>query len=161
MKIESIIRRKGGTVVTLGGATYEFKPDESGRHVAEIDNIEHLGRLLDIKEGYRVAEGEAPLPAQKLNTEKTDTNTLAPVHNPDAGNPVKDESEGEQDSKQADETADEGQQEGEQVEGEAGDDEEPQELDREALAVQFEEKFGRRPHNRWSAERIQQELQGE
>lgn len=56
MLIESIIRRPKGTHVDLGdGVTYSFLPDEAGRHVAEVDDDEHIAAFLRISEGYRLA----------------------------------------------------------------------------------------------------------
>lgn len=52
--IESIIRRKGGTKVTLGGTTYHFTPDDEGRHVAEVSKNAHIQRFLSITEGFRL-----------------------------------------------------------------------------------------------------------
>lgn len=62
MKIESIIRREGGTQVDLDGESYHFKADDAGRHVADVVNSDHVARFLAIPEGYRVimsAEDEA------------------------------------------------------------------------------------------------------
>lgn len=59
MLIESIIRRKKGTQVILGDRHYDFQPDKTGRHVAEVKFPSHLGTLLSIKEGYRLADVEA------------------------------------------------------------------------------------------------------
>jgi hypothetical protein len=58
MLVESIIKRKKGTQVVLGDKTYHFQPDKDGRHVADVKLPSHLGTLLSIKEGYRLAEVE-------------------------------------------------------------------------------------------------------
>ena len=58
MLVESIIKRKKGTQVVLGDRHYHFLPDKDGRHVAEVKLPSHLGTLLSIKEGYRLAEVE-------------------------------------------------------------------------------------------------------
>lgn len=58
MKIESIIKRKEGTTVTLDGETYHFKPNKQGDHVAEVDEPEHIAVLLAIVEGYRSYDNE-------------------------------------------------------------------------------------------------------
>lgn len=55
MLIESIIRRKSGTSVTLGESTYKFRVDDAGRHVAEVDDQAHVATLLAIKDGFRLA----------------------------------------------------------------------------------------------------------
>ncbi|MCW2275138.1 hypothetical protein GJ654_10415 [Rhodoblastus acidophilus] len=70
MKIESIIRRAGGSHIPLWGETYHFVPTPapSGPHIADVTNPEHIGRFLSITEGFRVAkdQGEAaPAPAPK------------------------------------------------------------------------------------------------
>lgn len=50
MKIESIIKRAKGHSVELGENTYEFLPPD---YLAEVENPDHIGRLLSIVEGYR------------------------------------------------------------------------------------------------------------
>lgn len=70
MKIESIIRRPGGSHIPLWGETYHFVPTPapSGPHVAEVNDPEHIGRFLSITEGFRVAKDQAepaPVPAPK------------------------------------------------------------------------------------------------
>lgn len=50
MLIESIIKREGGTTVTLDGATYKFALP---KHVAEVADVKHATHLLSIKEGFR------------------------------------------------------------------------------------------------------------
>jgi hypothetical protein len=61
MKIESIIKRDPPTEIDLDGTVYKFKPDEHGRHVAEVTDKHHIARLLAISEGYQLADDE-PLP---------------------------------------------------------------------------------------------------
>ena len=64
MKIESLIKRKGGSVVEMDAPsrTYHFAP-VSGKHedphVAEVEEQSHIRALLRIREGFRVLEGEA------------------------------------------------------------------------------------------------------
>lgn len=68
MRIESILRRKGGTKVTLDGVEYHFKPDPDGREFADVTNEEHIGVFLSIREGYRLAGSKTqaePPPAVK------------------------------------------------------------------------------------------------
>lgn len=64
MKIECILKRAGGTKVSLGAALYHFKPDDEDRHVAEVENQDHVKVFLNIAEGYRSLD---PLPAQKVS----------------------------------------------------------------------------------------------
>ena len=59
MRIESLLRRKSGTKVTLDGVEYHFKPEPDGREFADVTNQDHIGIFLSIREGYRLA-GEAP-----------------------------------------------------------------------------------------------------
>lgn len=64
MKIESLIKRKGGSVVEMDAPsrTYHFAP-VSGKHedphVAEVEEQSHIRAMLRIREGFRVLEGEA------------------------------------------------------------------------------------------------------
>lgn len=64
MKIESLIKRKGGSVVEMDAPsrTYHFAP-VSGKHedphVADVEEQGHIRALLRIREGFRVLEGEA------------------------------------------------------------------------------------------------------
>lgn len=70
MKIESIIKRDPPTEVVLGDTTYKFKPDDQGKHVAEVTDKHHIARLLSIVEGFQLADGEQTLP----NGVKTELN---------------------------------------------------------------------------------------
>lgn len=61
MKIESLIKRKNGTRVTLDAPTrhYHFKPTENDpRHLAEVTEASHISMLLRIRDGYRAVDGE-------------------------------------------------------------------------------------------------------
>lgn len=58
MKIECKIRRNDGSTVVLGDKTYRFLPDESGRHVADVDDEAHIDILL--ANGAFGAADEAP-----------------------------------------------------------------------------------------------------
>lgn len=64
MKIESIIKRTGGTVVDLDAPTrqYHFKPEDGqpheAPHVAIVTEASHIAMLLRIREGFRAVEGE-------------------------------------------------------------------------------------------------------
>lgn len=62
MKIESLLRRKGGTKVTLDGVEYHFKPGPDGREFADVTNPDHIGIFASIREGYRVAGSETKAP---------------------------------------------------------------------------------------------------
>lgn len=73
--IESLIRRKGGTVVEFGTpglpshARYHFKPEaEDGPHLCEVDNDEHYAQFLSIREGFRrYRRDAAPVEALTVN----------------------------------------------------------------------------------------------
>jgi hypothetical protein len=81
MLVESLIRRKKGTSVTLGPAAapriYNFVatgPDP--RHLCDVTDEDDLGTLLAIKEGYRLAKGataaatKAPPPPPELTVKQ-------------------------------------------------------------------------------------------
>lgn len=64
MKIESLIKRVGGTVIDMDAPKrqYHFKP-ENGQpheapHVAIVDETTHAKALLRIREGFRLVDGE-------------------------------------------------------------------------------------------------------
>lgn len=66
MKIESIIKRPGGTVIDMDAPkrAYKFVPEDGvheSPHVADVDVESHARALLRIREGFRLVEGEAPL----------------------------------------------------------------------------------------------------
>lgn len=130
MLIESIIKREGGTHITLDGEKYSFLPDDQGRHVCEIKNRDHIGRLLAIREGYRLAGDDEPvqLPAETVKVDQVEV--VQPVDD-------------------ADETSTD-----EATDAPAND-------DREAWVERYVEKFGRKPHYRWTIERIRAELEVE
>lgn len=65
MKIQSLIKRQPFTVVELDGTTYEFKPDELGRQIADVVNRDHADMLLAIPEGYRALDEKAQAAAEK------------------------------------------------------------------------------------------------
>jgi hypothetical protein len=55
MIVKSIIKRVGGSEVTLDGQTYRFKPsadEPRGDHVCEVADERHAAILLAIKDGY-------------------------------------------------------------------------------------------------------------
>ena len=87
IKVECIIRREGGSRVTIGKNTYHFKPQADGAHVCEIDHPPHLSRLLSISEGYRVydpdlvdepAQEPEPAPEPKPAPVTTEPQPAAP-----------------------------------------------------------------------------------
>lgn len=71
MKIERIIREPHGSVVTMGGTSYPFAPQEpGGPHVAEVENEDHARILLLITEAYRPFGDDAREKAAAITKEK-------------------------------------------------------------------------------------------
>lgn len=80
MKLESIIKRKKGTIVEMDAPqrVYHFLPESGAHadpHVCEVDVEAHARALLRIREGFRLAEGE--LPAQVDEEREKDEEALA------------------------------------------------------------------------------------
>jgi len=125
MRIESILRRPGGTRVTLGGVEYHFVPDADGREFCDVSNPEHAKILLAIPEGYRAAE--APKVAELPKMDLTTVEPLAPAE--------------------------------EATTEEAQATEAPATDDRDYWVEQYQARFGRKPHGKWSIERIRAELE--
>lgn len=160
MKIESILRRPGGTFVTLDDVTYHFAPDERGRHVAEVTRQTHIARFLSITEGYRLALGETPEQEEariKAEQEKREAEAAAREEDPA---PAQQEPVQEVPEDPADPPA------APAVEPEAPAAPAVQEVpaapaaskDRAALVAAYEAKFGRKPHHKLSDEKIKQAL---
>lgn len=66
MKIESKIKREGGSKILMGRTQYHFAPLPDGAHVAVVDDEAHQDRFLSITEGFRLyrgAEVAAPVAA--------------------------------------------------------------------------------------------------
>lgn len=171
MKIESIIKRAKGHSVDLGGTTYEFLPPD---YVAEVENPDHIGRFLSIVEGYRALGATAAVPAPLKPESSTEILLGSDVHpsafeingkeyslgdvvqlayaaagmNAEAWNGL---SEGER-ADLIDEQLDKLQADTD------GDGEVDASEERAALAAEYEEKFGKKPHGKWKADRIREEL---
>ena len=126
MRIESILRRPGGTRVTLGGVEYHFVPDADGREFCDVSNPEHAKILLAIPEGYRAAEAPKAAELPKM-MELTTVEPLAPAE--------------------------------EVTTEEAPATEAPATDDRDYWVEQYQARFGRKPHGKWSIERIRAELE--
>ena len=57
MRIESLIRREGGTRIKLGKEHYHFKPSaDDPRHTATVADEDHIQTFLAIKEGFSIAK---------------------------------------------------------------------------------------------------------
>ncbi|CAB4134886.1 hypothetical protein UFOVP275_29 [uncultured Caudovirales phage] len=185
MKIQCIIERKGGSKIELSGIEYHFEPLEDGCHVAEVENEEHADRFLAISEGYKVYRGELSPTGEAVNAPESKAapkEVPAPqesllgssVHEAsyDIGGTVYEieavvakafeatgmtaaewnELSEEERSEKIDATLDSLDAAAEvPASGEVTG-------DREALAAQYKEKFGKAPHYRLSAEKIKAEL---
>lgn len=63
MLIKSVIKRAGGTKITLDNTAYHFKErDDSGDHIDDVTVEAHIARLLSIKGGYVIhsVTGDVP-----------------------------------------------------------------------------------------------------
>lgn len=170
MKIESIIKRAKGHSVELDGQTYEFLPPD---YLAEVEDPDHIGRFLSIREGYRAAGAGESAPVKKAETAPAaaeyqlsevhpaefeingNTYTLADVVKLAAGDLSAEDwnalGEGDR-ADMIDAKLDE-------LEADTnGDGEVDASEERAALAAKFEEKFGKKPHGKWKADRIREEL---
>lgn len=52
--IECVLKREGGTAVTIDKIAYHFSPNKSGAHVCLVENKAHIARFLSIPEGYQL-----------------------------------------------------------------------------------------------------------
>lgn len=60
MKIECKLKRQDGSKIDLGGKEYHFAPGADGAHVADVEDDDHIARLLSIPEAYRIYKDAAP-----------------------------------------------------------------------------------------------------
>jgi len=59
MKVQSKLKRENGTILKLGEREYHFKPEsEDGPHVCEVTDEGDMDTLLEITEGYQLADPE-------------------------------------------------------------------------------------------------------
>ena len=78
MLIECKIKRANGTKALMQGVVYHFKPDEQGRHVCEIENLDHADAFLAVAGVYTVARraraerDEKPKQAETTENEQAD-----------------------------------------------------------------------------------------
>lgn len=156
MKIECLLKRDGGSIVTLGSKSYHFAPDDAGRHVADVETEAHVERLLSITEGYRLVAGEAANPAKQTPATVTGLSTLSPVSFP-SGIPA-DDPHGAAAREAAIQTAKDKAaqyaQEQEAAKDAAAKSDPPKDDDLEAAKAAYIEKFGKKPHHAWSADVI-------
>lgn len=161
MQIECILNRPGGTIVEVDASTYHFKPspEHGGAHVAEVENADHIGRLLAIPEAYRVLGATAPAPSPTPVAPSARTVDLMDL--PDAPQTTGDEPT-MGDNPLPPPADDEGD------EGDEGDDTPPadhtlteaaiDEMDRETLAAEIERIEGRAPRSNAKIETLRQAL---
>ena len=173
MKIKCILLRQGGTHVELRGTNYHFAPQADGQHVAEVTDEAHIARFLSIPEAYRVVvdaapvaptPAAAPIPAPMASITVDPALAGVGVNDPGLshGNaawtpPPEGSNVGHTPA-----TEGEGQGQGKEQSGEPESDdgesvEDKTEL-RALLAAQYKERFGRLPHGKWDAARIDEEL---
>lgn len=82
MKIESLIKRKNGTVIELDEHRYHFKPTATDpRHLADVTVKAHISCLLSITEGFQVADES--IPSDPVEPPAPVTGTLAGVQDND------------------------------------------------------------------------------
>ncbi|CAH0532138.1 hypothetical protein UAM5_00021 [Ralstonia phage UAM5] len=174
MQIECILKRQGGTKVTLEGVEYHFEPQADDAHVAEVESEPHCKRFLSIQEAYRPyrpvsAAGmqQTIVPANKLTNAETllgsdvhpaeidlgDGRTVqlgAVVARAHAASGLTVEQwnalPAEARHAQIDAMLD------------TMADEMPQTPDRATLVEQYKARFGKAPHGKWTVETIQQKL---
>ncbi|GJH00218.1 hypothetical protein [Paraburkholderia terrae] len=166
MKIKCILLRQGGTHVELRGTNYHFAPQADGQHVAEVTDEAHIARFLSIPEAYRVvvetapavvvpetAAAKIPEPTSQyrgdpalsgITTLQGNAAWTPPPANPPQG--------GEQSQ------GDQGGEKGSAPESDDGEPVTDQSELRKLLAAQYKERFGRLPHGKWDAARIDEEL---
>jgi hypothetical protein len=193
MKIESILKRQGGTHADIGGISYHFEPLDDGAHVADVEQDGHIDAFLAIPEGYKVYHGKiAPkgkastVVALKLVPITMPSKTTVPLagseqHPPvfdvngrsftqlevvakafaasgltsDEWNDLGDDERAAKIDITLDDMAD-----ADEIPTAADADEAVAADARALLVSQYEEKFGKKPHYRLSAEKIQAELEG-
>ncbi len=155
MKIESILKRPGGTKVTMGDSLYHFAPNEQDQHVAEVENPDHAKVFLNIPEGYRsldpiqpqqvsLEDAMAVLKAQFPNADFSAL-TAAAGHAPAAATS---EPDPEPDAQEPDD---------------AGDDAEDDpaglaDMSDEELRAEFEKLIGRKPHANMLRENMEAQI---
>ena len=154
MKIESILKRQGGTKVTMGSALYHFAPNEQDQHVAEVENPDHAKVFLNIPEGYRSLD---PIQPQQVSLEDAMAVLKAQFPNADfsaltaavpAPAAATSEPDPEPDAQEPDD---------------AGDDAEDDpaglaDMSDEELRAEFEKLIGRKPHSNMLRENMEAQI---
>lgn len=189
MKIECILKREGGSVVDLGGIEYHFEPLADGAHVADVEDKAHIDRFLSISEGYKLYHGkDEPKGQPKQIGELQPVNVPAPAGTKPVGAlagsdelPPQFDINGKtvtqleavniafaasgltsdewNELDKSERTA--------KIEialdelAEAGEGNEGDELDLDALKAAYKERFGKAAHHTWTAEVIAEKLKAE
>ena len=154
MKIESILKRPGGTKVTMGDSLYHFAPNEQDQHVAEVENTDHAKVFLNITEGYRSLD---PIQPQQVSLEDAMAVLKAQFPNADfsaltAAVPAPAADTSEPDPKPDAQEPDD-----------AGDDAEDDpaglaDMSDEELRAEFEKLIGRKPHSNMLRENMEAQI---
>lgn len=131
MLIEYTTRRADGSTIRLDGVEYKFLPGEDKRHVCEVTDKGHIETLLAHPKLFR-AVGKDAKPVKVAEKVAEPVVDAAPVVEPQA-------------------PADEPQEPAEK----------PADDDRAAWVKQYEAKYGRKPHHKWSVERIRAEVEAQ
>lgn len=154
MKIESILKRPGGTKVTMGDSLYHFAPNEQDQHVAEVENPDHAKVFLNIPEGYRSLD---PIQPQQVSLEDAMAVLKAQFPNADfsaltaavpAPAAATSEPDPEPDAQDADDADDEAE------DDPAG----LADLSDEELRAEFEKLIGRKPHANMLRENMEAQI---
>lgn len=154
MKIESILKRPGGTKVTMGDSLYHFAPNEQDQHVAEVENPDHAKVFLNIPEGYRSLD---PIQPQQVSLEDAMAVLKAQFPNADfsaltaavpAPAAATSEPDPEPDAQDADDADDEAE------DDPAG----LADLSDEELRAEFEKLIGRKPHAKILRENMEAQI---
>jgi hypothetical protein len=175
MRIESIIARKPGSTISLFGTEYVFTTRSDGKLCADVEDEKHIERFLSIPEGYRDADGE--LVAKPTITPARTTVDPVPTYTIPMGYPTQftmpnganitieyaveraalasglsfenwEALDEEARSEQVDAMLDIIERENQ-----------PAQPDERALAAaDYEAKLGRKPHYKWNAAKIREEL---
>lgn len=185
MKIESIIKRLGGTKVPMGDANYHFKPETDvpdAPHVEDVTDESHIARFLSIPEGYKVVLSDKEKAAQKdkapppeaiygsesFDPEYTIHGKVWPINEiinqafTDSKLSVGDWNLLEQAERDAniESTLDKIDEAGAGTDDDANKDDavKAEEVAREEAVTKYKEKFGTKPHWRWNTAKINEEL---
>lgn len=176
MQIECPVKRVGGSIVDMRGTEYHFKELPDCAHVAEVTNEQHQDLFLEI--GYKIyrpggqkaapvklvkkpeppaLKGSSVHPASFEIGDKTHTlaEVVAAAHkrtglSHEEWNKLEDDARHELIDAELDFLAGD-------VDGD-GDGQSDGDAERAALVEQYAEKFGKKPHYKWSADKIREEL---